>query len=273
MEVIVCNDKIETRVFRKKTNTNVILNWMAMAPDTWKKGLIMCLLHRAKLICSSIKYFDCEVNTLKAIFSSNAYPTAMFNTVYKRFLTGDGVRNVSADDDVLDLIEEQTRKIVLKIPYYGKNSILFAKRFSCLIKSKFNAVDLRTVYCTFKVGTYFQLKCRTPLPLQSNVVYQFHCLRDAGTSYIGETKRHLIDRVKEHTAFKSITRKSEIKSHILNCQNCKNANINYEHFRILRKCKDPSDTRIHEALMIKKVKPNLNKQLYANGASYLLKVF
>ena len=37
VEVIVCNDKIETRVFRKKTNTNVILNWMAMAPDTWKK--------------------------------------------------------------------------------------------------------------------------------------------------------------------------------------------------------------------------------------------
>ena len=127
-----------------------------------------------------------------------------------------------------------------------------------------------TVYCTFKVNTYFRLKYRTPFLLQSRVIYPFHYLRDAGTSYIGKTKRYLIDMVKEHTAFGSLTRKSEIKSHIQRCQDCFDAKINWEHFRILRKCRDPFETKIQEARMIKKIKPNLNKQLYANGASYLL---
>ena len=36
------------------------------------------------------------------------------------------------------------------------------------------------------------------MPLMANVVYQFTCLRDANSTYIGKTIRHLATRVKEH---------------------------------------------------------------------------
>ena len=39
----------------------------------------------------------------------------------------------------------------------------------------------------------------TPLPLMANVVYQFTCLRDANSTYIGKTILHLATKVMEHT--------------------------------------------------------------------------
>ena len=37
-----------TWVWRKPTNTGLLLNFNANCPQTWKSSLIMCLLHRAK---------------------------------------------------------------------------------------------------------------------------------------------------------------------------------------------------------------------------------
>ena len=42
---------------------------------------------------------------------------------------------------------------------------------------------------------------------------------------------------------------------------------------MLRKCKSEFHTRIHEALSIRKSNPNLKRELYANGTSFLLDIF
>ena len=47
------------------------------------------------------------------------------------------------------------------------------------------------------------------MPLMANVVYQFACLRDANSTYIGKTIRHLATKVREHT-----TSPSAIKEHL-----------------------------------------------------------
>jgi len=46
-----------------------------------------------------------------------------------------------------------------------------------------------------------------------------------------------------------------------------------ESIKILRTCPSEYDTKIQEALLIKKLNPKLNKQLYANGSSFLLSIF
>ena len=68
------------------------------------------------------------------------------------------------------------------IPFFGKASRVFTKRLNALVKTKFN-VDINVYYTCFKTGLYFQLKCSTPFPLLSNVVYKFSCSRDANISY------------------------------------------------------------------------------------------
>ena len=44
-------------------------------------------------------------------------------------------------------------------------------------------------------------------------------------------------------------------------------------FTVIRKCNTAYEAKIQEALLIKKQNPKLNKQLYANGASFLLNIY
>ena len=157
----------------------------------------------------------------------------------------------------------------LKIPFIGKASIDFRKEITQILMNKFK-VNVRPVFSSCKVGDFFQLKSSVPDFLSANVVYRFKCLCDTNLTYIGETERHLIDRVKEHLDLRS-EKRSAIKDHILTCQICQEANIS--DFEILRKCRDPCDVKMQEAFLIRRFKPSLNVQLYQSGAMVVLKIF
>ena len=57
------------------------------------------------------------------------------------------------------------------------------------------------------------------------------------------------------------------------CNVCSSVKLNLNSFKIIKKYKSEFHTKIHEALFIKKRNPGLNRQLYANGSSFLLNVF
>ena len=137
---------------------------------------------------------------------------------------------------------------------------------------KIAGLKLVPLYKTMKVSNYFHLKSMTPLGLCSNVVYCYTCPCDTGLIYLGMSSRHLVTRAKEHLDLNK-SRKSAIKDHILDCVKCFNSSHSLASFQLLRNSKNEYDTKVHEALLIKKFKPKLNRQLYANGCSFLLKVF
>ena len=56
-EIKVTDNKINKWVWRKPTNTGLLLNFLALCPKNWKKELIQCLLHRAKIIDSTKLFF------------------------------------------------------------------------------------------------------------------------------------------------------------------------------------------------------------------------
>ena len=88
------------------------------------------------------------------------------------------------------------------------------------------------------------------------------------------SSRHLITRVKEHLNLADL-RKKAIKNHILSCPTYSNLRVQYNinSFTILRKCNSDYEAKIHEALLIKRHSPSLNKQCYASGASFLLHIY
>ena len=84
------------------------------------------------------------------------------------------------------------------------------------------------------------------------------------------TTRHLGTRTQEHLQPKI---KAAIQDHIDDCQFCYQANINIDNFKVIRACNMEYNTKIQEALLIKKHNPKLNTQLYAEGSSFLLNIF
>ena len=54
-------------------------------------------------------------------------------------------------------------------------------------------------------------------------------------TYIGETARHLVTRIAEHTRHDHHYVLSSVEDHIENCLNCKNNGIGITNFKILKK--------------------------------------
>ena len=185
VEVKLREDSVQLSVFRKKTNTNVILNFAAAAPNKWKAGLIFCFLHRARKICSSADIFSREVHLLRDLFCENGYPIKFFEKVFEKFQQR--ISSPPQDDEASD--DEDTRPYILKLPFVQNESAVFAKKLQNILLQKLG-VQIKIVYKSCKLSSFFSLKDRTPLPLSTNVVYLFACSRDVNTTYIGETTPH-----------------------------------------------------------------------------------
>ena len=173
------------------------------------------------------------------------------------------------ENDLTSEDENDNQKLYLEIPYVGKSSRKFFRNMSDLCL-EIAGLKLVPLYKTMKASNYFHLKSMTPLGLCSNIVYFYTCPCDTGLTYLGMSSKHLVTRAKEHLDLNQL-QKSAIKGHILDCVKCSNSSHSLASFKILRNCKNEYDTKVYEALLIKKFKPKLNRQLYANGCSILFK--
>ena len=207
VEIKINPNGFDTWTWRKPTHAGLFLNFCAVCPKARKEGLVLCLLHRAKAVCSSVKFFKTEVDNLRRLFMKNNYPIHFFNKILERFL--------HQPDTQTPTENEPDPKILFKVPLAGKISKDFFNNICLIIKRRFG-IHVVHLYRTTKVGHYFQLKRQTPSSLRSDVVYKFTCSRDVSTTYIGTSSRHLRLRIKKHLS-DSASNKSAVKEHIQNC--------------------------------------------------------
>lgn len=251
-------------VFRKKTHTNLMLNFNAVCPTSWKTGLIKCLLHRAWKICANRERFNFECEILSKAFCMNGYPRNFFNRVKEGFLA-------CVSNPVSRPEKENEIRFICQIPYIGNCSREFAKRIREIVKEHYD-LDITCVFTSFKIRNYFSLKCKTPSLMVQNAIYKFTCLRDADVTYIGKTKRHFKTRRDEHFDFKK-KNLSPVALHVHECQSCQQGDYLENTIKVIKRCANNFDCEINEALLIQNEKPILNTQLFESGASFKLKVF
>ena len=274
--ISVADGQFTSNVYRKVTNTNVLLNALAVCPEEWKRGIIYCFLHRAWTVCSSRHLFNLEVSKLIDIFTSNGYTLSFVKRIVHRFVTKKETGPTNSLNDSEE--EDEPTRFVMMIPFAGKPSLLFKRQISKIFKDKLD-VELRCVFQSFRVSNYFSLKSQSAACLLSNVVYKFTCLGDPSRFYIGETKCHIVKRVSEHVDFLNPNRlPTAIGSHIRdNCADClnglKGGALSYKNFDIIDQCKSKLECEVKEAFHIKRQKPALNRQLHQSGASLTLKLF
>ena len=261
VEIKINTNTFSSWIYRKPTHTNVFLNFKSVAPDSFKRGLILGLLTTAQRLSSSSSYFYQEVCKLRDIFVDNSYPISYFNKTLSEFENNEKPLSKKDSEDF----------VILKIPFVGSPSFEFSKKMRQTLTNKFKK-PIKCVFNTFKVGQCFILKSVTPKPLISNVVYKFTCRHDAEIFYIGKTKRHFITRAEEHTSLKDETEgDSQVKKHLAECEHC--SQVNLDSFEIFKKATSSFDVIIYEGLLIKKYKPTLNKQLFKSGSFYTFKAF
>ena len=143
-----------------------------------------------------------------------------------------------------------------KLPYIGNLSTEIKQKIIKHCKYYCKSTNIRIVFSLFKVGDFFSVKESVLKYLRSFIVYRFTC-PVCNASYIGETTRHLITRIKEHLQTDS---KSHNFKHLDTNRNCKEL-CDTECFEIIDSATSSYRLMLKEAMHITWEKPLFNKQV------------
>ena len=250
-----------TSLYKKPTFSGIYLNFKSHAPDTYKKGLIYCLLFRIHSICSNWQLIHEEICKLKCILLKNKYPLGFINSCTNIFLTK------LFDKKVQPIIATVPRKeFVMCLPFLGKDTLTLKKKLRTLFSSQFPAFKLKIVLKSgIKLGNFFNFKDSLPLGVRSCIVYKYTCSH-CNMTYIGKTKRHYLVRMCEHLGISYKTGKcskynpnktTAVREHI----RLKQHPSNFENFEIISYAKSDFETCVKESLLVGLEKTPLNKQV------------
>jgi hypothetical protein len=247
-EIRQCNGRLETRVYRKPTDTGLLLHYKSHVDVRYKKSLLKTMLDRAFKLSSTWQLFHLECDRLTQTFSRLQYPAQLIQSTISNFVT----KKVSGDPISTRARNVNEAPVRIVLPFKDQRSANSARRQLGELGRKIG-IDIRPVYTSRKIGHEIKPKeKKPPIINQQRVVYYYKCgLCDA--NYVGYTCRHLYQRVEEHKG------SSSIGNHIKEQHGTVPSDI-YRDFKILRKCQSKFDCLIYEMLFIKELKPTLNKQ-------------
>ena len=201
------NSKLQFIKYRKDSVYTVIANFQkSVASHRYLKGSINTVLHREYTSCSTDELFIESLSELREVYARNSYPKALIESKIKNFMSQISKQTEKTPREPFTwtvcleytspLIEsniyELSRKIKQLIPEFRLNIA-------------FRAVKLRKLFSFHAKPTVEHFdKC--------NLIYEFPCTCE--DSYIGETGRTLLVRIKEHHN----TACSNICAHINTCE-------------------------------------------------------
>ncbi|XP_067139889.1 uncharacterized protein MAL8P1.12-like [Centruroides vittatus] len=254
------NRKLILEPFRKQCSVNKTLNYRSNIPLHIKRNIFymeyMNILSRTSEQETNQKY----INSLKKKFSLNGYPTRLINNWQK---------NIHNKGPFPSKKDANNKKIkYLSFPYIKcvyekinkelrKNNIQLAPNYKNLI-SRLNQKQRSTN----NIEDKNEIK---------NVVYKIPCTCENNSFYIGETKRTLKTRVKEHI---SDLKYSRLNSAFYDHCVINNCNINQSNIQILHKEKRIYDRKFKESVEILRNKNQgcINKNLSVKIHNNWLKI-
>ena len=254
------NGRISTQTYRKPTHTGQGTNYSSFIDHLFKINAIKTLLHRAYSTCSSWIEFDKEVKYLISYFTMNKYPNGIIMKEINRFLN-------RMLDPGPSMCSVQKRKLYVKFQYLGPLSFHLRKNLRKLLNTCYPQIDFRFVFVNGNtIKNLFPYKDRIPDLLQSNVIYQYDCVRcNSDVSYIGQTTCNLAKRIAEHEGISERTGAkrgsppaSKIREH---CQEKHKSPPDKSGFKIIARAMNSHELGLIEAIYITLHKPTLNKQL------------
>jgi len=247
ISVIKDNGNIITNWFRKPTFSGRYINYYSNHPIQYKWNTVMSLVDQAILL-SDERFHAANLDIVKANLLNNGYPLTMLNRmIVKRHKF---LKNKIRDSFETNNDQSDNRNYTLTVPYTGRLS----NDIKRIVK---NFVDVRfsipkKLDTLIRKGKDKLDDCR-----RTEVVYQIEC-KDCDQVYIGQTKRHLETRVKEHK--NNIKNPSGNFSVVTNHRVSLHHEFDWDKTRILHKERNRKKREIAEMFFIKKQRNNINLQ-------------
>ena len=247
-----------TSLYRKPTFSGLYSHYKSFMPDSYKRGLVYTLLHRAHVLCSSWDKFHEEVTFLREIFMKNCYPSHFFDKIVKTFQ----IRYLSQKSFFYDVPKKE---LSICLPFLGKHSLELKSKLSRYFSKYFPACRIKVIFkCSSRLNRFLVFKDKIPSNVRSHLLYRYTC-SGCNATYIGKTRRHYLVRVFEHLGISLRTHKKFTynpnngnNSAILNHVHGQNCVGKEENFKIIGSAANDFHLCLKESLLIQKEKPKIN---------------
>jgi len=236
-----------TNWYRKPTYSGRYINYFSNHPKQYKLNTITNLVDQA-IMLSSERFHATNIEIIKSILINNCYPVELLNKKIKERIRSIKINKATTNEKT----EDNTKNIkkFLTLPFV-KNA---SDDIRGIVK---NCVDV--IYTIPKKLNMFIKNGKDRLTPQqkTEIVYKISC-KDCDQVYIGQTKRHLETRMKEHrNNIKNPSGNySVVTEHRLSC----NHDFEWDKPEILHMEKNRRKREIAEMFFIKKFKKS-NKSI------------
>ena len=116
IEIVKNGTKLETQVYRKPTNTGLLLHFQSHTDKRYKDSLLKTMIHRAYALSSTTEAFNTECTKLRFIFSHLDYPMSLIDSAINNFL----FRNSSANKTVRN--NDDSSRVRISLPLKDRRS-------------------------------------------------------------------------------------------------------------------------------------------------------
>ena len=248
---ILISSKIEyfeTSVYRKDTFSGLFMNFKSFLPKTYKLGLISTLIDRVFKIAHNRSIFFFEMKKVREFLGRNSYPPHLVDKQMKKYLKKvDLAKEKDKDDENISY---------MKLPYIGDYSRTVQNKILTLCSKLCKNTNIKLVFTSKKISSYFSSKDKMPSDLRARVVYKFSCA-GCNACYVGQTTRYFDTRVHEHLHKQS--QPSSVFKHLAANAQCKEA-CNTSCFEVIDTDTSSFRLEVKEAIHNEWLKPSINKQ-------------
>ncbi|KAL9970673.1 hypothetical protein ACROYT_G023083 [Oculina patagonica] len=156
MEILKKGHQLETSVYRKPTNTGLLLHHQSHVDKRYKKSLIKTMVNRAFHLSSTWESFVTECDRLKLMFTNLKYPASLINSTISHFVT-----SVMTKDPLVPAEVPNNKDIIHRVvlPFKDQTSADGVKKQLSDLSKKIDHT-LQPVFKSRKIGE--DLKMREP---------------------------------------------------------------------------------------------------------------
>ena len=208
-----------TRVYRKPTTSKIVMPWNDFGPTDWKTGTLIGFIRRAYTHSSDFAVMHVELQGITRQFRNVGYPAWLIqdkinNTLGRLLHKANPAHYPNPDKFRKDPSDLPPKWSVLFLPWSGIAAGAIVNKIRKSLPREQSRISI--AYTTTRLRNLLPRysSCSPPenkVQFLCDVVYKYTC--PCGQVYIGETKRRLAVRIKEHSK-----PKTPLMEHIKGCK-------------------------------------------------------
>ena len=205
------------RKYRKPTASDFLVDYhCSVTPKKYKISTLQGEIHRCNHTNSTNFELEIALQNLKKEFLLNNYPKRLIEEHIEEIKSRNFAPRFDRVEHEREIRDNPDRNYTITLPFTSSRCEKIQSKIKKIIKTIAPSYKLNFAWSSERISRFYNPRLKPKLDVfeRPGVVYKNTC--PCGLTYVGETKRRLNTRIREHGRPSS---KTAISAHIFSCPN------------------------------------------------------